>query len=542
MKNLKIGVRLGLGFAGMVLLILAVAAVAYFNAATMHEQVTKLTGSNSPKLVATYEVQRSVLNIVRSTAMIVGIADEAFRAKEQEDIEHERAQYRENLSRLEKLESYPEGKALIEKLKSNIVTLAEIDNRAIALVTEKKQEEADWVLRTELPALVPVLASITREMVDFQQKLAATRTREAGSAFRSTLTALAAASLVSVLAALTLGMITARSITRPLGKMRDMLQDIAQGEGDLTKRLDDSGKDEVGEANRWFNTFIDKLHGIIAKIAESSVQVAAASNQLCATAEQIATGAEEVASQTATVGTASEEMAATSGDIARNCHLAADTSNLAMETARSGVAVVRNTIDGMDRIAKKVRAAAKTVEELGSRSNQIGAIIGTIEDIADQTNLLALNAAIEAARAGEQGRGFAVVADEVRALAERTTRATCEISEMIKAIQQETRGAVAAMEEGVAEVEKGTASSIQSGQALESILNQINDVSMQVNQIATAAEQQTATTSEITSNIHQITQVVHATSKGASDTASASSGLSRESERLQKLAGQFRLA
>jgi methyl-accepting chemotaxis protein len=133
------------------------------------------------------------------------------------------------------------------------------------------------------------------------------------------------------------------------------------------------------------------------------------------------------------------------------------------------------------------------------------------------------------------------VADEVRALAERTTRATREIGEMIKGIQNETKGAVAAMEEGVSEVERGTASSVKSGQALELILDQINDVSMQVNQIATAAEEQTATTGEITSNIHEITQVVQATSRGAAETASASSDLSRESAQLQRLVSRFRL-
>jgi methyl-accepting chemotaxis protein len=227
--------------------------------------------------------------------------------------------------------------------------------------------------------------------------------------------------------------------------------------------------------------------------------------------------------------------------IDQNCLSAAENSNQASETARSGSEIVMQTINGMERISTRVRDAAKTVESLGTRSDQIGQIIGTIEDIADQTNLLALNAAIEAARAGEQGRGFAVVADEVRALAERTTRATREIGEMIKAIQNETRGAVAAIEDGVEEVEKGTASSVQSGKALEMILAQVSDVAMQVNQIATAAEEQTATTSQITTNITQITSIVQQTSHGATETAASSSVLSREAAELQRLVGQFQL-
>jgi methyl-accepting chemotaxis protein len=196
----------------------------------------------------------------------------------------------------------------------------------------------------------------------------------------------------------------------------------------------------------------------------------------------------------------------------------------------------------MNVIAERVRQTSKTVEALGNRSDQIGQIVGTIEDIADQTNLLALNAAIEAARAGEQGRGFAVVADEVRALAERTTRATREIGEMIKAIQSETRAAVKAMEDGVHEVEKGAVSSQKSGQALQEILERINEVTMQVNQIATAAEQQTATTGEVTSNIQQITEVVHQTARDADETAGAAAQLSQQANDLQNLVSRFRLS
>jgi methyl-accepting chemotaxis protein len=259
-------------------------------------------------------------------------------------------------------------------------------------------------------------------------------------------------------------------------------------------------------------------------------------------AGQMAAGAEEAAAQSITVATAGEEMSATAGDIARNCHLAAESAKRAHTAADNGSRVVENSIVVMHRIADRVQMSAKTVEELGKRSDQIGSIIGTIEDIADQTNLLALNAAIEAARAGEQGRGFAVVADEVRALAERTARATKEIDKMIKTIQQETKSAVSVMEEGVAEVEQGMQEASRSGEALRMIQEEINMVNQQVQQIATAAEEQTATTSEISCNIHQITDVVNSTADSARKSLSAAEYLSGLSSELKQMVSRFKVA
>ncbi|MDD5285076.1 MAG: methyl-accepting chemotaxis protein [Desulfuromonadaceae bacterium] len=350
-----------------------------------------------------------------------------------------------------------------------------------------------------------------------------------------------ALSVILVCIALFIGILVMRSITAPLSRMLGMLKDIAEGEGDLTRRLDTDRKDEFGELSRWFNRFVDNIHAIISQVAANTGQVSAAASQLQSTAEQIATAAEEVACQSVTVATASEEMSATSNDISHNCSLASEISGRANQTATGGAEVVQKTLVGMQNIAERVQESARTVESLGARSDQIGAIVGTIEDIADQTNLLALNAAIEAARAGEQGRGFAVVADEVRALAERTTRATKEIGAMIKAIQSETAGAVGSMENGVREVEKGMESSRKSGDALQQIVDAISEVSMQVHQIATAAEEQTAVTGEISSNIHQITDVVSDTARGAHETAAAASQLSSLAIELQRMVGRFKL-
>jgi len=331
-----------------------------------------------------------------------------------------------------------------------------------------------------------------------------------------------------------------RNITGQLGGDPSYVAEIARkvADGDLSLQVVvQGGPSSVLGAMR---EMVDSLRQIVSQVTGSAESIASASNQLHSAADEIATSSEELACRAATVATAGEEMSATSSSIAQNCQLAAEGGQRASNAAQAGTAVVNVTVQVMARIAERVSATALTVQSLGDRSDQIGAIIGTIEDIADQTNLLALNAAIEAARAGEQGRGFAVVADEVRALAERTTKATREIGEMIKAILSETKGAVTAMEQGVREVKAGTGEAAHSGQALQQILEQINDVTMQVSQIATAAEEQTATTSEISGNIVQITEVVQSTARGAEESAQAAGQLARQAEDLKQLVGRFR--
>jgi methyl-accepting chemotaxis protein len=348
-----------------------------------------------------------------------------------------------------------------------------------------------------------------------------------------------AALIVMLALTIVLTFFISRTITAPVAVLVKQAQQVANGE--LNIRLTAYGDDEIGKLSGSFQTMVHNLKTIIGHVTDTSSQVAAAAIQLNSTAKRIATGAEEVASQTIGVATAGEQMSATSGDIAKNCQMAAEGARRASQSASNGAQVVEKTVAVMGQIADRVQESAKTVGSLGARSDQIGAIIGTIEDIADQTNLLALNAAIEAARAGEQGRGFAVVADEVRALAERTTKATREIGEMIKSIQQETRGAVSVMEQGVVQVENGTIEASRSGDALQDILAQVNAAGMQVSQIATAAEEQTATTNEISRNMHRINGIVGDTAGCAHEAAAVACQLSGNAEELQRLVRQFKI-
>jgi len=330
-----------------------------------------------------------------------------------------------------------------------------------------------------------------------------------------------------------------RRLLRQIGTEPAHLAEIADrvAGGDLTCRFE-VGKGGIYEAMR---RMVEHLRQVMEQANQSSHSVSSAAVQLNCSAEQMMNSSQQIVSQSDMVATASEEMASTSSAIAQSCHEAAENSDQASKTAQDGAGIVQNTVHRMDRIAQKVKHSASVVEQLGVRSDQIGTIVATIEDIADQTNLLALNAAIEAARAGEQGRGFAVVADEVRALADRTTKATHEIGRMIKSIQAETKQAVQAMEEGVQEVQQGTTEAAKSGQALEEIQGRIKVVTLQINQIATAAEEQSAATREITDNIQQISGVVQMGAQNSQEIGNASSDLSRLSVEMQDLVRKFRV-
>jgi len=347
--------------------------------------------------------------------------------------------------------------------------------------------------------------------------------------------------LVTACLAVLLTVMVERQISGPLEQVTVLLKDVAEGEGDLTKRMSIRSQDEIGELSHWFNTFMDKLHGIVGQLADTSMRLAEASEKISAAAKEQADTAESEKEQTSQVAVAMQEMSSTVTQVSENSLRAAEVSRQAAETAQHGGAIVEGTLSKMREIADSVGGTAKKVEELASSSNQIGQIVGVIDDIADQTNLLALNAAIEAARAGEEGRGFAVVADEVRKLAERTTTATKEIAQMIDGIQSETKRTVCAMQQGLKQAEEGVRSTAAAGESLKEIIRMSGQVGEMITQIATAATQQSSTTEHVNRRMEQIAQLVNESAHGTQRSAKSCEDLSDLAAELRTMVGNFKL-
>jgi methyl-accepting chemotaxis protein len=345
-----------------------------------------------------------------------------------------------------------------------------------------------------------------------------------------------------VLAILLITYLLLRSIVlRPLAHVAGITKDIAQGEGDLTKRVPVHGTDEISQLGTHFNLFIEKLQKMIGKVAHVTDKVASASVELSATAEEISKGTDTLTSRASQTAAAVEEMNATVSQVAQNSGKAATLAQETVKTAKDGGTVVSDTISGMQQLSDAVSNSATIISELGKSSDQIGEIVRVIEDIADQTNLLALNAAIEAARAGEQGRGFAVVADEVRKLAERTTKATKEIGDMIRQIQQDTRGAVESMQQGTQKVSGGVELVNKTGEALTRIVQMVSESADMIRQIAVASEEQSVATQQIANDIENVAKVTKESASGANESAKASHDLSQLAVELQGIVGSFKV-
>jgi len=335
-------------------------------------------------------------------------------------------------------------------------------------------------------------------------------------------------------------------ILRPIIRIKDVVNSYAKG--DLTTRADVKvaflGKeltDEVSELGRSLDEMAGKMSEVIGKMSESSKHLAVTSDQLNVSSTSMEIGANKQNEQTTHVATAMEQMGATVMEVAKSSQSVAESATSARDIASNGGDVVREAIVAMKDVSESTAVTADMIGKLGKSSEEIGTIVSVINDIADQTNLLALNAAIEAARAGEQGRGFAVVADEVRKLAERTGTATKEISSMIGTIQSDTSIAVKSMNEGREKVENGVKLANEAGEALGQIDAGIQNVSDMINQIATATEEQSATTDEININMEAITEVSVSTIYSITEVVKSTDELAVLAKDLDALVSGFRL-
>ena len=329
-------------------------------------------------------------------------------------------------------------------------------------------------------------------------------------------------------------------IITPLTNLALKLQAISSGDGDLTVRLKPEGKSEFAWVAGSFNTFVKKIAKTIKQIGDSSEKLAAASQQLAQISDKTEHGVENQVEQTTQVASAMEEMTATVQEVARNAINASNAALSAGEEASSGKSIVSQAVSGINQLASEVDNAANVIHELENDSNSIGEVLSVIQGIAEQTNLLALNAAIEAARAGEQGRGFAVVADEVRTLASRTQNSTLEIQQTIERLQNRAKQAVSVMDNGRKQASSSVEQAASAGVLITTISEQINTINDMNNQIAGAAEEQTAVAEEINRNINNISSVTNETSIGAKSTSQACQDLLELADQLRKTVGQFK--
>lgn len=346
--------------------------------------------------------------------------------------------------------------------------------------------------------------------------------------------------LMSVLA-LAISYRVQASIVKPINDIVLALRNISEGEGDLTQRLPVAGKDELAELAQCFNHFVESLRNIIASVVDMSASVTRDAAQLSQRSLATEQAIKNQQMETEQIQAAVKEMAHVVDEVSRSVSATADQSNQADSAAAAGKTTVQSTMAQIKNLSRDIKSAAGVIDELQKETDNIGSVLDVIRGIAEQTNLLALNAAIEAARAGEQGRGFAVVADEVRTLASKTQASTTEIREMIERLQTGSRQAVEMMAAGNSQAGASVQQADSANHSLEDITQIVSVIRDKTSQIAAATEQQSAATRQIETNVDRISVVASSSARSASEISASTSQLALMSARMAELVGRFKV-
>jgi len=347
--------------------------------------------------------------------------------------------------------------------------------------------------------------------------------------------------LVLAVAGVAISYWIANSFVKPISKIKDILEQIASGEADLTQRLPKIGEDEVGQLAKYFNFFIHRLDAIINQVQQSAVQLASAAEEMTAISEETSESSQAQASKTEMVATAINQMAASILEVSRNVSETSQMAEQSKTTAEQGKSLEQQALTAIRQLHDEFAVTAEIIEEVGRNSESVNQVMEVITAIADQTNLLALNAAIEAARAGEQGRGFAVVADEVRTLAAKTQQSTEEIRNTIDALRGNVARTVENMRKGREMTGQVVEQAEQVDTALTEIVAGIERIDDMSNQIATATEEQSSVTEEINTNVEELRGQSELTAAATGQVGDAATELANLASQLQELVGQFKV-
>ena len=537
-KDIKIKTELFIGFGILILLAIALAFTAYLSNSTLSGDIREIGNRRLPQAVILGDLTENILTatVHLQKALIAENKDSAD--KSIEDMLSTRKSINDNFDKLKATVESEKGKALYQAMLDARKPTAAARDELVKYLKDGKKKEAIQML-AQLEPLQNAYIKAVNDMDSYVKE----RTKITNEAAQSNARTARIAIIILGLAALVISVLVTfwiiRSITKPLNYAVDAAVRIAAG--DLTVQIEEIGKSETGLLLSAMKTMVDKLKGVVSDIKQASASVASGSEQLSASSEEITRTMTDQSNRSTQIATSAEEMSQTVIDIAKNASDIANSSSETAGIARKGEDVVNKSVAESKTIVETVSKSAQVMQSLGEKSKQIGEIVAVIKDIADQTNLLALNAAIEAARAGEQGRGFAVVADEVRKLAERTAKATSEISQMIGAIQGEVDKAVEAMNHTNEKVNVGLQYSVEAGDQLDAIVRSVTTLQSMVQQIASATEEMSTTSEAISGDIQAVAGGAREILGGSDQIAQSSSELARLAGRLKNIVDKFKV-